>query len=308
MEANQSLTKAARIDTEAIIKIVIDGAHSPHSQLAYRRAIRDFLIWYEKEGGPPLAKSVVQRYAAALRAGGMTPQNINQRLSAIRKLALEASDNGGLDGRVAEGIKRIKGIPFVSKSHGNWLSIEEAQHFLLSIDPSTLRGARDRAIIAIGIGCGLRRSEISNLTFEHLQQRAGRWAIVGLAGKRGKIRDVPMAAWTKAAIDRWSLASGIAHGRIFRPINKGGRLAGEKMTPESIRKNIIRCATTAGIPKIAAHDLRRTFAKLARNGGALLEQLQLSLGHTSLTTTEKYFGSQMDWQNAPADYINLRIG
>jgi integrase len=58
--------------------------------------------------------------------------------------------------------------------------------------------------------------------------------------------------------------------------------------------------------KLAPHDLRRTFAKLAHKGRAPLEQIQLSLGHASIQTTERYLGVRQDLQDAPCDYLGIR--
>ena len=53
------------------------------------------------------------------------------------------------------------------------------------------------------VGCGLRRDEVSAMAFSHIQQRDGRWVLVDLIGKGGRIRSVPMPSWCKAAIDAW---------------------------------------------------------------------------------------------------------
>jgi integrase len=62
-----------------------------------------------------------------------------------------------------------------------------------------------------------------------------------------------------------------------------------------------------GIHNLAPHDLRRTFAKLAHKGHAALEQIQLSLGHASVTTTERYLGVRQDLTDAPCDHLGLRV-
>ena len=61
---------------------------------------------------------------------------------------------------------------------GNWLSIRQAQTLLNAPDATTTKGLRDRAILAVLLGCGLRRSEVAALTVPHVQQRDGRWCIV----------------------------------------------------------------------------------------------------------------------------------
>lgn len=62
-----------------------------------------------------------------------------------------------------------------------------------------------------------------------------------------------------------------------------------------------------GVPKLAPHDLRRTFAKLAHKGRAAMEQIQLSLGHASIVTTERYLGVRQDLQDAPCDRLGIRV-
>src|SRR5947209_14314424 len=168
----------------------------------------------------------------------MAPSSINQRLSAIRKLAIEAADNGALDPQVASGIRSVKGSRQEGRRTGNWLTREQAQMWLNAPDMKTMKGQRDRALLAVLIGCGLRRAEAASLSFEHVQQRDGRWVLVDLIGKRDKIRSVPMPNWTKAAIDAWSRASGVAEGLVFRAVNKGDRVMGNGITPQAIR-NIV---------------------------------------------------------------------
>jgi site-specific recombinase XerD len=85
------------------------------------------------------------------------------RMSAIRKLAAEAADNGLLAPELAAGISRVKSAKSVGIRMGNWLSARQAQTLLNTPDITTLKGLRDRAILAVLLGCGLRRSEAANL-------------------------------------------------------------------------------------------------------------------------------------------------
>ena len=185
---------------EITIQTVLDSLDSAHSRRAYERHLREFITWHRATSQTQLNKATVQRYAAELRDSGISAATINQRLSAIRKLAAEASDNGALDAQIANGIKSIKGIRQEGTRTGNWLAKQQAQQLLNAPDISTLKGLRDRAILALLLGCGLRRAEAANLTFGHIQQRDGRWVLVDLLGKRNKLRSVPMPAWTKAAM------------------------------------------------------------------------------------------------------------
>jgi integrase/recombinase XerD len=304
----QALTLKRLSEAEArAIEMVLDGLPSEHSRRAYERALFDFFHWHRGVGRPQLNKAVVQRYAAELREAGMSASSVNQRLSAIRKLAGEAADNGLLDTQIAGSIRAVKGARQEGRRTGNWLTREEAQAWLGAPDKRTRRGRRDRALLAVLIGCGLRRAEAAGLTFEHVQQRDGRWVLVDLVGKRDKIRSVPMPNWAKAAIDEWSTASGVADGLVFRAVNKGDRVVGDGITPQAIYNIIVGYAGELKKKGVAPHDLRRTFAKLAHKGGAAIDQIQLSLGHESIQTTEEYLGVEQDLTDAPCDRLGLRL-
>jgi site-specific recombinase XerD len=289
-----------------IVEMVLNSL-SPGSRRVYRKALDDFFGWHEAQGRPPLSKRAVQGYKRHLEDRGLSPSTINRSLCAIRKLAREAADNALLDPVLAEGIGRVKGVRSEGVRTGNWLTRNQAQALLDAPDASTLKGLRDRALLAVLIGTGLRRTETASLTFAHVQQREGRWAIVDIVGKRGKVRTVPMPSWAKAAIDEWAEAVGIYEGCVFRAMAKGDRVNGAQMTPQAIRDVVNEYASSLGFDGIAPHDLRRTFAKLAHKGGSGLDQIQLSLGHASIKTTERYLGIEQDLTDAPCDRLGLRI-
>jgi len=170
-----------------------------------------------------------------------------------------------------------------------------------------LKGLRDRAILAVLFGCGLRRSEVAALTFAHVQQRDGRWCIVDLLGKHARIRTVPMPNWVKVAIDAWSVPAALCDGHVFRPVIRGDRVSGERLGEKVVWQMLRAYAETCGVPGIAPHDARRTCAKLCRAAGGELEQIQLLLGHASVQTTERYLGTRQDLVHAPNDAIKLRV-
>src|SRR5579862_7705844 len=120
-----------------------------------------------------------------------------------------------------------------------------------------MKGLRDRAILAVLLGCGLRRSEVAALTFSHVQQRDGRWCIVDLVGKHGRVRTVPMPTWTKVAVDAWTTAAGIAAGPVFRPVNRSDQAQESPLNEKVIWQLLRPYAAAAGVPGIAPHDCRR---------------------------------------------------
>ena len=94
--------------------------------------------------------------------------------------------------RLSLGFKKRKMLS-TARGFGDWQDYLKVH----APDISTLKGLRDRAILALLLGCDLRRAEAANLTFDHIQQRDGRWVLVDLLGERNKLRSVPMPAWTK---------------------------------------------------------------------------------------------------------------
>jgi integrase len=79
------------------------------------------------------------------------------------------------------------------------------------------------------------------------------------------------------------------------------------MTEQGIYNVVLYYANNLSFGKLAPHDLRRSFAKLAYKGGSGLDQIQLSLGHGSIQTTERYLGVEQDLTDAPCDHLGLRL-
>jgi site-specific recombinase XerD len=287
--------------------LVLDSVSSPITRRVYNMSLDEFINWYRQEPRPGFTKATVSAWRVSLEARGLGSSSIIIRMSAIRKLAVEASDNGLLAPELAAGIARVKSAKCIGIRVGNWLTLRQAQALLSAPDVATVKGLRDRAILAVLLGCGLRRSEVAALTFAHVQQRDGRWCIVDLIGKHGRVRTVPMPTWVKVAIDAWTSASGLADGRVFRPVNRGDKVQGEAMSEKVVWQMLQQYATDAGVPGIAPHDCRRSCAKLCRAAGGELEQIQLLLGHASVQTTERYLGTKQDLVNAPNDAIKLRV-
>jgi integrase len=242
-----------------------------------------------------------------LEARGLGSVSINVRITAVRKLAVEAADNGLLAPELAAGITRVKGATSKGVRVGNWLSVQQAQKLLNAPDVSTKKGLRDRAMLAVLLGCGLRRSEVAALTLKHIQQRDNRWCIVDLVGKHGRVRTIPVPTWVKVAVDAWTAAAGLTDGHVLRPVGRGDRVLGERMTEKVVWQLLQPYARAAGVPGIAPHDLRRSCAKMCRAAGGELEQIQLLLGHASVQTTERYLGTKQDLVHAPNDGIKLRV-
>src|SRR5277367_2589217 len=155
--------------------LVLDSVSSPITKRVYNLGLNEFFEWYGQEPRPGFTKATVSAWRVALEAHGLGSISINVRITAVRKLAVEAADNGLLAPELAAGITRIKGVRSKGVRVGNWLSIQQAQKLLNAPNVATMKGLRDRAILAILLGCGLRRSEVAALTLKHIQTRDNRW-------------------------------------------------------------------------------------------------------------------------------------
>jgi site-specific recombinase XerD len=292
-------------DMEQSKNAVLNSLAAASSQESYGHAIDEFIGWYCSEPRLALNRAVVLRYRFFLEQRSLAPSTINVRLAAVRRLAYEAADTGLLSPDLAAGIRRVKGAKRLGVRIGNWLTVDQSKTLLQTSSSETTRGKRDHAILALLVGCGLRRAELVGLTIEDLQIREEHWVIADLIGKGKHIRTVPVPAWTKRAVDEWTKAAGISSGPIFRRVNRLGKVWGEGITPKAIWHVVKAAADHAGILHLAPHDLRRTCARLCHLAGGELDQIQFLLGHASVQTTERYLGCKQKLRHAVNDSLGL---
>jgi site-specific recombinase XerD len=219
---------------QAITALVLDGLASQNTRRAYSQALEEFLIWFRDEPGREFTKAAVQKYRAELQIKGLAPSSINVRLSAIRRLALEAADNGLIGPELAAGIARAKGVKRAGVRLGHWLTAAQAEQMLAAPDRSTLKGLRDSAALALLLAAGLRRSELAGLTIEQIQLREGRWLIIDVTGKHGRIRSVPIPEWAYCWIAEWCRAATITVGPLFRRVTRHGGVAAQGISPQTV--------------------------------------------------------------------------
>jgi len=148
-------------DLEQSKNAVLHSLGAASSQESYGHAIDEFIGWYCSEPRLSFNRTVVLRYRFFLEQKNLAPSTINVRLAAVRRLAYEASDTGLLSPDLAAGIRRVKGAKRLGVRIGNWLTVDQSKTLLGGPPADHLRGKRDRAILALLIGCGLRRAELS---------------------------------------------------------------------------------------------------------------------------------------------------
>jgi integrase len=280
-------------------RMVLDSVPSPNSRRNYAKALDDL---FALAGARPLTRELLMEYRASIEV--LAASTINVRLSAIRKMVSEARKNGMLSAEEAAHLTEIPNIRQKGTRLGNWLTKEQAKELLAVPDRSTLKGKRDYVILALLVGCALRRQELATLDVETLQLREGRWVLADLEGKGRRIRTVAVPVWVKQGVNAWMTAAGIEAGRLLRSISKGGKV-GESLGDWAVWSVVEQSAKEIGIEHFGAHDLRRTCAKLCRKSGGDLEQIKFLLGHSSIQTTERYLGSEQEIAIAVNDNLGL---
>jgi len=293
--------------TTALANITADLAPS-----SARKYIQRLEVFRTFMAGRTISKATLGEFKRMLADQGKAPSTINGHLAAVRKLIDELVGAGYIPASEGYYISSIKGAKQLGQTAGNWLTVQQANKLLAEPDTETLKGTRDLAILATLIMCGLRRSELVGLTVGHMQQREGHWVFLDIRGKHGRIRTVKIPVPVYRTIGQWLGARGgldtaTPDTPLFVGMQKGDRLNGGKALSSQAVYDLVRKYGKAIGVDLAAHDTRRTFAKLAHKGGAPLETISYDLGHASLETTQKYLGLELDLDKTSSDFIHLKL-
>jgi integrase len=178
-------------DLEQSKSAALNSLPSVSSQRSYDHAIRQFIDWYCSEPRLAFNRIVMTRYRIFLEQAHYASSTINLRLAAVRRLAYEAADAGLLSPDLAAGIRCVKGAKKHGTRVGNWLTAEQGRALLWIFDSAALRGKRDYAMVAVLLGCGLRRAELAAAQVADLQQRAAPQSATKQKSKDGTVAFAP---------------------------------------------------------------------------------------------------------------------
>jgi len=176
-----------------LAELAVMSLGSPSSQRNYLRPIRLFLA-----SGLPLNREGVQAWLRSLKLSRAGPVTVNVSLAAVRLLAREANARGLLDDVTLGAMERIRGVKRTGDRIGNWLELSAVEILL-----DAAANARDKALIACMVGCGLRRAEVCALDWSQWVERGGRWLWADLKGKGGRVRSVPAPDWVAEIVNAW---------------------------------------------------------------------------------------------------------
>ena len=270
----------------------------------YGKALADFFVWWERCGGGSFDDALISDHLRQLAESGYAAATINQRLAAIRKLAGAAALLGLIDIAAATRIDKAPGLRRSKSKRRPALAASDAEVLINAPSVSTVRGVRDRALLAILVGCGLRRAELVGLQTEHVDGTSGRWFLMGVTDSRGHSRNVLLPAWAKDAVTAWIHRAGLKRGPLFRAIDRRGTIGERAITVQSVLWLVAGYGREVGL-EVTPEDLRRTCASLCRQAGGELDQIQLMLGHASIQTTERLLQESPRPILAPNTHVRL---
>jgi integrase/recombinase XerC len=259
-------------------------AAAPSTVEAYRRDLAAFFTWAERLGTSSpgeVQRTTVRRYLAYLATRGFARRTIARRASTLRRYFGWARRVGAVTNDPTAGLSAPRGEARLPRV----LHPDELRSLLrepVSAGPDGARDLRDKALLELLYGSGLRVAEASALDVGDLDLARGR---VRVWGKGGKQRIVPLSEPAADALRRW-LADG--RGGLATGASPAAalflNLRGRRMTPRDARRVLDRRAVAPTHP----HALRHTFATHLLDGGADLRVVQELLGHADLATTQRY--------------------
>ena len=259
--------------------LAVERNASAHTLRSYGNDLGDFQRFLAARGTSDMAAAdlrLVRAWLAALHARGLAPASVARKLAAIRSCYRFLVRRGVIEGNPA----REARSPRQPRRLVSFLPIDEATQL---VDGKAIGGssrARDRAILELLYASGVRVSELAGLDLEDVDRTE---RTVRVLGKGGKERIVPYGGAAARALEAWLGERGEAGDALFTNA-RGGRL-----TVRSVHTIVRRSARAAGITrKVSPHTLRHTFATHLLEGGADLRAIQELLGHSRLSTTQRY--------------------
>lgn len=219
---------------------------------------------------------------------GLAASSVNVYLSALKGVAETAWRLRQIDLETRSEIRAVKQLRVHREPAGRALTYSESARLMEAVKPSALviRDLRDQAILALLLGCGLRRAEVTTLDLGQLDMGQGTLRVIG---KGNKERLAFLTAEIRERLHDWLAVRGPDPGWLFGRIRKGGALVLDSpLDPASIGRIVDHARQLAGIDAITTHDLRRTFATRLLSKNVDIVAVKNLMGHASVTTTAKY--------------------
>ena len=258
--------------------LALEG-RSPHSIGAYRRDLEALLAALP---GPldQVRPSDLRDCFRRQQQAGRSPSSINRAIAAVRSFCRFLFEEGQLETNPAQALRSIRLGPPLAPKH---LTVEEVQCFLSLPDTATPTGRRDRAILMLLYNTGLRVGEFCALNRDDVNLPAEGWGALQVVGKGRRLHRLPI---NRPAAD--ALLAYLADRDDVEPALFLNR-SGERFSVRGIALLVNRYLRGAGVTdRSGPHLLRHTFATHALRARPNLRAVQELLGHSSVTTTQRY--------------------
>ena len=259
----------------------IERGMSPNTVASYVRDVEGLLKAYEGWLPADIGTAEVERHLSDRILKGLSKRSQARLLSSLRSFFNWCIEEGDLKDNPCDRID----APKLGKYLPAVLSVEEVDAIMESVDLKASTGLRDRAILEVLYGCGLRVSECTGLLLSHVHLDEG---YVDVVGKGNKQRIIPLGEMAAEAVRNYLPARPEPAARAYEDVlflNRSGR----PLSRVSVFNLVKERAMAAGIHKeISPHTFRHSFATHLIEGGADLRIVQEMLGHESILTTEIY--------------------
>jgi integrase/recombinase XerC len=256
----------------------VERGASPHTLRNYSIDLAEFTEFLRREGSSPTAADarLVRAYLAWLHQRRLAKSSIARKLASVRSCLRFLARRGVIPQNPARQVRS----PRLPQRLPSFLPKDESKDLLdRAVEPSET-GWRDHALLELLYATGIRVAECCQLDDDDLDRRHG---TVRVVGKGDKERMVPVGDTALAALDSYLVLRRNADGPLFTN-HRGGRL-----TPRSVQRIVGRRARLSGIDRrVTPHTLRHTFATHMLGEGADLRLIQELLGHSRLSTTQRY--------------------
>ncbi|MGY5359773.1 tyrosine-type recombinase/integrase [Cronobacter dublinensis] len=234
-----------------------------------------------------LRRHHIQGLLEMLSASGRAPATINTYLSALKGTAREAWMMKLMDTDSYQQILAVRAVRGSRLTRGRALSADEVRALFTHCEQDkSCKGPRDAAMLAVMLGCGLRRAEVVGLDYESILAADQALRVLG-KGNKERLAFMPDAVWQR--LQDWiENVRGENPGALFTRIRAGDDVTSDRLTPQAVYHILHQRHRESGIGACAPHDLRRTFASMMLDNGEDLLTVRDAMGHASVTTTQKY--------------------
>ena len=273
----------ARRPTRSLLSEFLDAlaleGRSPHSVRSYRRDLEPLLAALPARLDEVHPADLREHFRAQQQAG-RAPSSINHAIAAARSFFNFLLDNRVLDSSPAMGLRSIRVGPTLAPKH---LSVEEVDSLLAEPQLETPTGVRDLALLAFLYNTGLRVGELCSLNRADIQLPEDGWGQVQLVGKGRRLRWVPINAHARRVLEDYLAQRQDDNPALF--LNRGGKRFSVRGVALLVNRYLRRIGIT---DRSGPHLLRHTFATHALRARPNLRAVQELLGHSSVTTTQRY--------------------